>query len=220
VALIVPTLVYGAILTGLVSLTQFLPAAFGDESSTAYTDRDGQTFSILGTHGLAGLTVTIIGSILTLLVWVVMQAGLLTGCLDIADGQPVTIASFFRPRNLSSALPAGLLVGVAAGIGQALCIIPGLIVSFFTLFTIAFAVDRSTSPIDSVKASIATVRAHTGPTLLSWLVQIAAIFIGVILCLVGALIGYPIAVLVLTYTYRMLSGGRVVPLEQPSSYPG
>ena len=44
-------------------------------------------------------------------------------------------------------------------------------------------------------------------------------FVGVILCLVGALVGAPIALLVLTYTYRTLSGGRVVALEQPGPYP-
>jgi uncharacterized membrane protein len=218
VALIVAVLAYGAIVAGLVAVTQFLPAVLGHESSPIYTDSNGQTGGALSTIGFAGFTVMVIGSILTFVVGIVMQAGLLSGCLDIADGKPVTIGSFFKPRNLRSALLAGLLVAVAATIGHALCIIPGIIVSVLTLFTIPFAVDRSLSPVDSIKASIATVRANLGPTLLSWLVQIAAVFVGAILCLVGALVGAPIALLVLTYTYRTLSGGRVVALEQPG-YP-
>ena len=69
-----------------------------------------------------------------------------------------------------------------------------------------------------MKASIATVRSNVGGTLLSWLVQLAAVLVGELLCLVGLLVASPIAQLVLTYTYRKLSGGQVVPLEQPG-YP-
>jgi len=214
----VPVVVYGAILMGLVALTQFLPTVLGHESSPMYTDINGHTSDVLSTIGFASATVMVIGSILTFVVGIVMQAGLLSGCLDIADGKPVTIGSFFRPRNLRSALLAGLLVALAATIGHALCIIPGIIVTVFSLFTIPFAVDRSLSPVDSIKASIATVRANLGPTLLSWLVQFAAVFVGVILCLVGALVGAPVALLILTYTYRTLTGGRVVALEQPGPY--
>jgi uncharacterized membrane protein len=144
---------------------------------------------------------------------------LLSGCLDIADGKPVTIGSFFKPRNLGGAILAALLVAIGTWIGLILCIIPGIVFGFLAMFAIPFVVDRSLSPVGSIKASIATVRSNVGGALLSWLVQIAAILVGEFLCLVGLLVGFPVALLVLTYTYRKLSGGQVVPLQQQGYQP-
>jgi uncharacterized membrane protein len=220
-ALIVPVLVYGVIIGILVALTSILPAAVGQQSSTTYTDVYGQTTgSTSVTLGAASIAVMVIGYILIFVAAVVMHVGLLSGCLDIADGKPVTIGSFFKPRNLGPAILAALLVAIGTWIGLFLCVIPGIIFGFLAMFAIPFVVDRSVSPVESIKASIATVRSNIGGTLLSWLVQIAAILVGEILCLVGLLVGFPVAQLVLTYTYRKLSGGQVVPLEQPGYQPG
>ncbi len=218
VTLIVPVLVYGVIISILVGLTQFLPALDGQSNST-YTDSNGQTYgSTTVTLGFGAVTVMVIGSILLLAAGIYMHAAMTSGCLDIADGKPVTIGTFFKPRNLRGAILASLLVAVGTWIGTLLCVIPGIIFGFLALFTVPFVIDRSLSPVESVKASIATVRSNVGGTLLSWLVQIAAILIGEVLCLVGLLAGVPIAQLVLTYTYRKLSGGQVVAVEQPG-YP-
>ncbi|HUH71494.1 MAG TPA: hypothetical protein VLZ05_22995, partial [Mycobacterium sp.] len=149
-----------------------------------------------------------------------MHAGLLSGCLDIADGKPVTIGSFFKPRNLGRVFLAALVVAIGTWIGLILCIIPGIIFGFLAMFAITFVVDRSLSPIESVKASFATVRSNVGSTLLSWLVQTAAILVGEFLCGIGLLVALPFALLVHTYTYRKLSGGQVVPLERPGYQPG
>jgi uncharacterized membrane protein len=220
-ALVVPVLVYGLVLAVLGFLTGFLPTALGQQSSTSYTDVYGQTTgSTSVTLGPASISVLVIGPILMFVVGVFMRAGLLSGCLDIADGKPVTIGSFFKPRNLGKAILAALLVAIGTWIGLILCIIPGIVFGFLAMFTIAFVVDRSLSPVESIKASIATVRSNVGGTLLSWLVQIAAILIGEFLCLVGLLVGIPIAALIQVYTYRKLSGGQVVPLEQQGYQPG
>jgi uncharacterized membrane protein len=220
-ALIVPVLVYGVIIGILSALTSILPAALGQSSSTTYTDVYGNTTGATSvTLGPASIAVWVIGYILIFVAAVVMHAGLLSGCLDIADGKPVSVGSFFKPRNLGGALLAALLVAIGVAIGSILCIIPGIVFGFVAMFAIPFVVDRSLSPVESIKASIATVRSNIGGTLLSWLVQIAAILVGEILCLVGLLVGFPVAQLVLTYTYRKLSGGQVVPLGQPGYQPG
>jgi uncharacterized membrane protein len=219
VAFIVPVLVYGALIAALITLTQYLPAALGQQTSGTYTDSSGQTYgSTTVTLGFASVTVMVIGSALIFVVGVFMHAGLTTGCLDLADGKPVTLGTFFKPRNLRGVFLAALLVAVGTWIGALLCVIPGVIFGFLALFTIPFVIDRSVPPVDAVKASIATVRSNVGGALLSWLVQLAAILIGEILCLVGVVVGVPIAQLVLTYTYRKLSGGQVMALEQPG-YP-
>ncbi|MCV6972660.1 DUF7544 domain-containing protein [Mycobacterium bohemicum] len=218
-ALIVPVLIYGVIIAILSAITQFLPAALGHQSNSTYTDSTGQTYgSTSVTLGFASVTVMVIGSILLFLAAIVMHAGLISGCLDIADGKPVTIGTFFKPRNLGGVLLAALLIALGTWIGTLLCIIPGIVFAFLTIFTIPFVIDRSLSPVESLKASIATVRANVGNSLLSWLVQLAAVVVGELLCVIGLVVGIPIAQLVLTYTYRKLSGGQVVALEQPG-YP-
>jgi uncharacterized membrane protein len=132
----------------------------------------------------------------------------------------VTIGSFFKPRNLGSVFVAALLIAVGAVVGSLLCIVPGIIFGFLTLFTIPFVIDRSLSPVESIKASIATARANLGPSVLSWLVQYAVVLVGELLCGVGMIVAFPISVLIQVYTYRKLSGGQVVALEQPGYQPG
>ncbi|WP_231639752.1 hypothetical protein [Mycobacterium sp. Marseille-P9652] len=229
-ALIVPTLVYGVIVSILAALTGFLPAALGEQTSTTFTDDNGQTFgSTSVTLGPASVAVMVIGYVLIFLAATVMHAGLLTGCLDLADGRPVTIGSFFKPRNLGRVLLTALLIALGTWIGMILCIIPGLIFAFLAIFAIPYVVDRSLTPFESFKASFTTVRSNIGGTLLSWLVQMAALLVGELLCLVGLVVGFPVAQLILTYTYRKLSGGQVAPVQEqqpgyqagpPPSYPG
>jgi uncharacterized membrane protein len=203
------------------ALTAILPAALGQPSSTSYTDSYGHTYgSSSVTFGPASIAVWIIGYILIFLAAVLMQAGMLSGCLDIADGKPVTIGSFFKPRNLGGVLLTALLVAIGTAIGSILCIIPGVIFGFLAMFAIPFVIDRSLSPVDSIKASIATTRSNLVGALLSWLVQIFSVLIGEFLCLVGLLVGLPFALLVQTYTYRKLSGGQVVALQQPGYQQG
>ena len=85
------------------------------------------------------------------------------------------------------------------------------IFTFFALFTIAFATDRGLAPIDALKASFSTVRAHFGETLVSFLVQGLLVLVGFFACVVGILVTGPIALLIQVYTYRPLSGGPIAP---------
>jgi uncharacterized membrane protein len=220
VALIVPVFGYAVVLTALGVAAWMLPFALG-ESTTSYTDNYGNTVSgpTTVTVGPLSIAVIIICYTLIFLVAAFMAAGLITGSLDIADGKPVGIGSFFQPRNLSGAFLTALLVGIGTSIGTALCIIPGLIFGFLAQFAIAFVIDRSLSPVDSIKASIATARSNVGGALLSWLVQSAIVLVGELLCGVGLVVALPVAMLIQVYTYRKLSGGQVVALEQPG-YPG
>ena len=151
-----------------------------------------------------------------------VQAGFLSGGLDLADGRPVTVGSFFKPRNFGTVVLAGALLSVISAVLDLLSL-PGFlfallsfvliaVFTFFALFTIAFATDRGLAPIDALKASFSTVRAHIGETLLSFLVQGLLVAVGFIACGVGILVTGPIALLIQVYTYRRLSGGPIAPL--------
>ncbi|ORW07609.1 hypothetical protein AWC15_19535 [Mycobacterium lacus] len=215
--LIVPVLAYVLVIAAVIGVMIGLVTVFSSTSTTTYTDAYGNTYeSVHGSIGPVGVIVMVLGYLALFVVAVYMHAGITTGCLDIADGRPVTIGTFFRPRNLGLVLVTALLLVIGTTIGTVLCVIPGLIFGFLAQFAIAFAVDRSTSPVDSIKASFTTARSNIGGTLLSWLVQYAAVLIGELLCFVGMLVGIPVAALIQIYTYRKLSGGQVVELAQPA----
>ena len=133
------------------------------------------------------------------------------GLLDIANGQPVTIGSFFRPRNIVAVVVAGLIVDLVTIVGLFACILPGLAFMVFAWFSTVAIVDRNLSPIDGIRASIDIVKANFGSVLLAVLTFAALHLVGFLLCGVGLLVTIPVAYLFLVYTSRRLSGGSVAP---------
>jgi uncharacterized membrane protein len=210
VALIVPTLVYGVLLGATWGVI-----ALGHSVGTTTTSPDGYNFIFTTNLGGGGLVILIIGYLVAYAIGAFAQSAFLSGCLDMADGQPVTIGSFFKPRNLGMVFLAALLVGVLTAIASSLCFIPGLILGIFAQFTIPFVIDRSQSAIKGLTSSFSTVSSNFANSLLVWLVEVAAIIVGALACGVGLLVAAPVAALVLVYAYRKLSGGQVVPLDQP-----
>lgn len=228
VALIVPTLAYGAI---LIFISVFLQILTPDRQTSSYGGDGSYGFSTNAALGGGSIVVLLLGYVVFVVVGAFIQASFISGCLDIADGKPVTIGAFFKPRNFGKVIVIALLLGLVTAVGTFLCGIFGVIsaflalvglllsavltfaIGFFAMFAVAFAVDRSLPAVEALKASIATVRPNFGNALLSWLVQLAVVVIGAVLCLVGLLAAAPIALLILVYTYRVLSGGRVAPLS-------
>ncbi len=218
VALIVSYLIYRVALGSLNLISRLVTGGL-DQASHTSTTHGGETTS--GAPALA-IAAAVIGLILALVSFALEAyafAALITGCLDIADGRPVTIGSFFRPRNFGPAILAALLVGILATVGLILLIIPGLVFLFFASLTTYFVVDRSLGPVDALKASIATVRSNSGAVMMALLVTIGTTIAGIAACCVGLIVAVPLNTLIWTYTYRKLSGGQVVGIEQPMYYP-
>jgi uncharacterized membrane protein len=210
-ALVVSTLVY-AVVMGIAYAAILFGGGMG--STTTSTNVDGYTTATTSI-GAGGLVIMIVGYVLIYAVAIFAQSAFLSGCLDIADGRPVSIGSFFKPRNLGNVILAAIIIGILTSIGSVLCVIPGLIVGIFAQFAIPFIIDRSQGAIDGLKSSFTTVQSNFVNALLAWLVQAAAILLGFVVCGVGILVGGPVAALIGIYAYRKLSGGQVVPLEQP-----
>ena len=211
VPLLVATLVYGLIVIVLSSLVGPLLRAVSPETFTAYDTADGlvetSTMSLTG----AGIAVLLLSNLVQLVVTSVMGSAYFSGLLDIANGQQVSIGSFFRPRSVGSVVVAALIVSVVASIGLLLCILPGLIVMVLAWFTTVAIVDRNLSPIDGIKASIDIVKRNFGQVLLVWLLSTLITVVGALLCGVGLLVAAPVAYLMQVYAYRKLSGGTVAP---------
>ncbi|MFC7676890.1 hypothetical protein ACFQWH_27670 [Mycolicibacterium sp. GCM10028919] len=213
VPLIVPTLVYALAVGILYAIVQGIAVALAPTSTYESYETDS-SFSYSYSAGLGGasIAVLVLGGLLTLIVVAAAQSAFLGGVLDIADGRPVSIGSFFKPRNITNVIIATLIVGVATSIGSALCFLPGLVVALFAIFTTVIVVDRNCGAIDGIKASFQLVKANFVPVLIVYLITVAITVVGAILCGIGLLVAVPVASLLLVFTYRKLSGGQVAPL--------
>ncbi|MDT5098243.1 MAG: hypothetical protein QOC76_1980 [Mycobacterium sp.] len=211
--LIIATLVYGLIVIVLQVIVNLLQAAVSPGVSDYSSSGSGFSYSWSSSSmGLTGILISIVGWFVSLIVGAAIQSGYISGVLDIANGQQVSVGSFFRPRNIGQVIIAGLIVGVITTIGLFLCVIPGLLASIMLLFTVVALLDRNLSAVDAVKTSFDTSKANFGNAFLTWLVGIAIVFVGAILCGVGLLVAVPVAALFLVFAWRRISGGQVAPL--------
>ncbi|MGE2833938.1 hypothetical protein [Mycobacterium sp. SMC-4] len=208
--LVLATLIYGVAIAALQSLISFGSTAVSPDSSSYAADENGFAISYNVTGG-AGLVVTIIGWIVSLLVSGAVQSAYIGGLLDIANGQQVTLSSFLRPRNVANVVIAAVIVGAITTVGVFLCIIPGLIASIMLMFTTVALLDRNLAPLDAIKTSFGISKAQFGKVFVAWLVIAVITLIGALLCGIGLLVAGPVAGLILVYTFRTLSGGAVAP---------
>ena len=213
-SLIVATLVYGVILGAVYGIFLALAFAFAPAPVTTYETYDyGFSYETTsGGFGVSSYLMLALGGLLFMVIAAAISSAYVSSLLDIADGRQVAVGDFFKPRNFGNVLVAGIIVGVATYIGFALCVIPGLIVGFLTIFTVYVLLDRNLSPIDAIKASSQIARAHVGDTIIAWFLSSLMVAVGVAVCYVGVIVGGPVGALFMTYSYRRISGGQVAPL--------
>lgn len=211
--LIIATLVFGLIVIVLQFIINMLQSAVSPGVSSYTSDASGFSYSWSSSSmGLGGILVSIVGWFVMLIVGGAIQSAYLSGVLDIANGQQVSVGSFFRPRNIGQVIIAGLIVGVITTIGTFLCVIPGLIASIMLIFTVVALLDRNLPAVDAVKTSFETTKANFGNAFLTWLVGLVTIVVGALLCGVGLLVAVPVASLFLVCAWRKITGGQVAPL--------
>ena len=209
--LLVSTLVYGIIIGLLSGALYGALMAVSPNTVTYYSESSSYFYSGNMVMGPVGTLISLVGNLVIVAVGGVLLSAYLGGLLDIADGRPVSIGSFFKPRMVGSMVIATLIMGVLTSIGSFLCVIPGLLVSIFTMFTTVALLDRNLSPVDALKASFEIVKAKFIDCLLVWLVAIAIIAVGALLCGVGLLVAIPVAFLFEIFAFRRITGGNVVP---------
>ena len=207
-----PTLVYGLVIYALSFIVNLLAGALAPTSTSSYQSDDGAvSYSFAAGYGAASIAVLVVGYVLVFVAQGAVASAYYGGLLDIANGQPVQIGSFFKPRNVGSVLVASLLVSIATFVGTLLCIIPGLAVSIFAMFTTVVIVERNLSPIDGIKASIDIVKRNFLQVLLVWIIVGVMFVAGAFLCGVGLLLAAPVALLISVFAYRRFTGGQVAP---------
>lgn len=206
-----PILIATIVLVVAVAVLQLLStlvtsAIFGNGS----VEVDPDTFEVTGGRGFfASIVISLITSILGTLVAYLVQAGIIRGSLEIADGGKPELSEILATDKVAPTIVTAVIITVGTYIGLVLCILPGLIFAILASFSLYFLIDKEVEPMDAVKSSITFVRENIGQLILMFLASIAALIVGAILCGVGLLAAIPVVILANTYAYRTLTGGRV-----------
>lgn len=204
VVLIVPTLAYGVIIGIVFALVFGLAVLVAPDY---YSDAG----YFAASFGFLSMVVFFLGLIVIAVLAGAFQSAYLGGLLDIADGKPVAIGTFFAPRNLVNVIIASLIIGVASAVGS-LVIVGSYVVAFFTIFAVVILVERNVAAIDGIKSSFEIAKNNVVQVLLTYLIVAVITTVGAFLCLIGLLVAGPVAGLYLIYSYRTLTGGQIAPL--------
>lgn len=149
--------------------------------------------------------------LLSTLIYLIIQAGIIRGSLAITKGESVDLNTFFSMDKIGQVILAAVILAIGTSIGFILCFIPGLVVAFFSLFTYYFILDQGLPAWDAIKASFSLVNKNLGSVIGLFLASILAFFIGAILCGIGLLVAVPVIIIATAYAYRRLSGQPVTP---------
>jgi hypothetical protein len=145
--------------------------------------------------------------------WVVSMiigAGIVRFALDITEGRELNAATLLTPVKLGDVIVASVLIGLATFVGFILLVIPGLLVMFFTSFTLFFLMDRpELGAIDAIKASFEFTKNNAGNVIVWFLLSLATWIVGLCLCGVGLIVAVPVVLIGTAYTYKTLNNEPV-----------
>jgi uncharacterized membrane protein len=127
--------------------------------------------------------------------------------LQITAGEPADIAKAYQYDRWGEWILFSIVFGLFVGVSLALCIVPGLFVLAFFGLAPFFFIDKRMSLGQALTASrqAVSMRGLAFPVLLSIVVGV----LGVIACVVGLLVTYPIAYTAVAFLYRYATGQAV-----------
>ncbi len=189
---------YGGLLF-VVTIAMFF-ALFG--SLAAAGDSAGGAMALVSGTG-------ILFTIVFLLLYVLMQAGMVRGALNVAEGKPVAVGTFFQFADLGKVVLTILLLAAGSLLGSFAFGIGAILFSWIAQFTLFFVIGQGQSPIDALKSSYELVRANLAETALLYILVSVAASIGAALCGVGMLVAVPLGMLATAFMYRRLQGQPV-----------
>jgi hypothetical protein len=155
----------------------------------------------------------IVSFLIGLASWIVSMiigAGIVRGALDITEGRELDPKTLLTPQKLGEVIVASVLIGIATFIGFILLVIPGLLVAFFTSFTLYFLMDKpELGAIDAIKASFEFTKNNAGNVIVWFLLSLVTYVVGFCLCGVGLIAAIPVIILGTAYTYKTLNNEPV-----------
>ncbi len=141
----------------------------------------------------------------------VVQAGVYRAGLAVTSGVAPRLGMLVETTNLGTYIGTVLLVGLGTMVGLVLCVLPGLAVVVFCSYAPLIALDKGVGPIDAIRRSVELVRDNLGQVLLILLLSYAVYYVGSLACYVGLVVSIPVALIMVTYSYRVLEGESVSP---------
>ncbi|MFN7148705.1 MAG: DUF2510 domain-containing protein [Microthrixaceae bacterium] len=158
--------------------------------------------------GWIGYSVAIL---LVLAISFVVQAGVYRAGLAVTRGVAPSLGMLVETTNLGTYIGTVLIVAVASTIGMFLCVLPGIAVLFFCAYAPLIALDKGVGPAEAIRRSIDLVKDNLGQVFVILLLAYAVYYVGALACYVGLLVSIPVALVMITYSYRVLEGEPVTP---------
>lgn len=202
-----PILLVVAVAIAATFVVQMIGNAVTAGMSTVAIDPNTGQVRVVG--GTMALIVSGLFGLVSYVVAMVVSMGLIRAALDITHGRPISIGSVFRFENLVPFLIAQILVGLMVFVGSLLCVLPGLVLAFFTQFTSYFVLDKNMTAMEAIKASFAMVNANVGSLIGLFLLALVAIIVGALLCGLGLLVAYPVVGIAYAFAFRAMQGEPV-----------
>lgn len=208
----VAVIVLVAVMLVLQGIGFFIARAVSCDPTATLTDNGIRVETCNRGFFSAGNIVQWLFSLLSWIVSFVISAGLVRGALTIVDGRDLDPKTLLTPHRLPEVIVASILTSIATFIGLALCVIPGLIISFLLSYTLYFLMDRDDMSVgDAIRASFEFTTKNLGNVVLWFLLSLVTAIVGALLCGIGLLAAIPVILIGTAYTYRSLSGRPVAP---------
>ena len=152
-----------------------------------------------GGGALLGLVVQLAQLAMTLL--------LTRAALRIYDGAPVDLS---QPTPLLQGywgfVFTMFIYGIAATIGLALLIVPGVLLALAFGFAPLLTADGQTDPVEAFRVSSRLTRGSRGQLFGLWLLLVSVNLLGVLALGVGVVVTVPMSALAVVYAFRHLQG--------------
>lgn len=158
--------------------------------------------------GVFGFLLTLgLGSLFVLAANFIGGAALLRVGLLVTKGEEVSPAKLFSTDNLGPYILTSLLVAAIVFLGSLVtCGLLGFVASFFLFFAPFYSLDRGTSPMEAIRASVTLVNRNIATVIVLFIGAIIAYAIGLVLCVIGVLVAFPVILIAYAYMYRQLNG--------------
>ena len=194
-----------AVVLTYVALVVALGVAFGGVALVAVAGGE----SVVG----IGLTLVLglVGFVGFALVAQLPTVVLLRAGQDAVEGRAIELGRILRTAGLGRLCGAMALVMLGVLVGYVFLVLPGIVFGVLAGFTLHHLVeDESLSPVDGIRASIATVRARPWPSIGVLLVTGLVAGLGAYACGVGVVVSLPVAVIAQVHGFRQVTG-RALP---------
>ncbi|MCD6639800.1 MAG: hypothetical protein LT071_07795 [Nocardioides sp.] len=204
-----PFLGLTALILGASIILSIIQSAVSPDAATTTFNFDPETGEMTSGTVEAGffgasLLVSLVFSLISWVVGLLLQAGMVKGALDTTRGEQVSFGSMFSGINYAQILLASLLTGIATVVGLVLCVLPGIAVMIFTAFTTYFIIGRNEDAITAIKSSVTLVKDNVGNVLLLALALFGLALATIVTCGIALLVVIPLGTIAMAWTYRTL----------------